>query len=227
MTSKDLEQITGKRHDNVLADIRKEIDALGENGLLIFKESSYTNSQNKEQPCYTFGRKGAMQLALKYDAVTRFKVIERLEELEKLNQPVIPTGTNLLALAILEADRMIKEKDKVIEAQNNQLEIQKPKVIFADAVEASIESILIRDFSKLLHKNGVAVGEKRLFAWLRENGFILKTANKPTQKAVELGVLELKEGMRFGTDRELVPCFTTKVTGKGQTYFMSKFLNEV
>lgn len=88
MTSIELADITGKRHDNVLADVRKEIDSLGDEGLLIFKESSYRNSQNKEQPCYEFGRDGAMQLALKYDAITRRKVILKLEELEKMQMPI-------------------------------------------------------------------------------------------------------------------------------------------
>lgn len=88
MTSLELAEITGKRHDNILMDIRKEISNLGEEiGLLIFKESTYRNAQNKEQPCFNFGRKGAMQLALKYDAVTRYKVIERIEELENKYKP--------------------------------------------------------------------------------------------------------------------------------------------
>jgi Rha family phage regulatory protein len=94
MTSNELSDLTGKRHDNILFDIRKEIDALGEEGLLIFKESSYTNLQNKEQPCYKFGKDGAMQLALKYDPLTRRKVIVKLEELEKRNnKPIIDTST--------------------------------------------------------------------------------------------------------------------------------------
>jgi Rha family phage regulatory protein len=84
LTSLELAEITGKRHADVMRDIRNEIITLGEEiGQRIFAQSSYTNSQNKEQPCYQFGRKGAMQLALKYDAKTRYKVIEKLEELEK------------------------------------------------------------------------------------------------------------------------------------------------
>lgn len=89
MTSRELAKITGKRHDNVMRDIRNEIDILGQDGQLIFEESSYTNSQNKEQPQYIFGKKGAMQLALKYDAATRYKVIDKLEELEKRNSSQI------------------------------------------------------------------------------------------------------------------------------------------
>lgn len=128
--------------------------------------------------------------------------------------------TMIKTLEALKHERTLRlEKERIIE-------LQKPKVIFADAVEASIESILIRDFSKLLSKNNIMIGEKRLYEWMRRKGFIQKTANRPTQKSVELGVLELKESVRFGKNNELIPCFTTKVTGKGQTYFMNKFLLE-
>lgn len=84
INSVDLAKVIGKSHHHILRDIRNEINNLGpEIGLTIFGESSYLNTQNKEQPCYVFGRKGAMQLALKYDATTRYKVIEKIESLEK------------------------------------------------------------------------------------------------------------------------------------------------
>lgn len=120
--------------------------------------------------------------------------------------------------------RALKFAEKEIRRLEHRLEIDKPKVLFAEAVEASVESILVRDFAKLLAKNGVNIGEKRLYEWLRAKGFVQQKENKPTQKAVELGVLELKEGMRFSDSSTLKPYFTTKVTGKGQVYFMNKFL---
>ena len=87
MTSLDLVELTGKRHDNIMADIRKEIDSLGkEIAELIFKAGSYLDKNNQSRPCYVFGKKGAMQLALKYEAKVRFRVIERLEELENKNK---------------------------------------------------------------------------------------------------------------------------------------------
>jgi len=91
MTSLDLAELTGKEHKHIMRDIREEINKLGkELGESIFGLSSYKTLQNKELPCYTFGRKGAMQLALKYDATARFKVIERIEQLEKQQQPKTP-----------------------------------------------------------------------------------------------------------------------------------------
>lgn len=120
--------------------------------------------------------------------------------------------------------RALEMADKKLRQLENQMEIDKPKVLFAEAVEASVDSILIRDFAKLLAKNGVAIGEKRLFEWLRKFGYLQKYENKPTQKSVELGVLEMKEGVRFGSNNILKPYFTTKVTGKGQIYFMKKLV---
>lgn len=107
LTSLDIAEVTGKEHKNVLADIRKEIKDLGnEIGQLIFQPSSYINSQNKKQPCYTFGKEGAMQLALKYDATTRYKVIKRIEELESHPQQLPPL--ELALQAALEHEREIK-----------------------------------------------------------------------------------------------------------------------
>lgn len=83
MTSVELAELTGKQHAHIMRDIRNEIELLGEEGQSIFGETSYTDQWNRQQPCYTFGRDGAMQLALKYDAITRRKVIVKLEELER------------------------------------------------------------------------------------------------------------------------------------------------
>jgi len=119
MTSLDLAEITGKQHAHIMRDIRTEVEKLGEVGQSIFGESSYTNSQNKKQPCYKFGRKGAMQLALKYDAVTRFKVIERIEQLEQ-GQAIQNLSPQLQLLISMELKQ--KEQDERIEAQEQALQ---------------------------------------------------------------------------------------------------------
>src|SRR5699024_3879553 len=88
MTSLDIAEVTGKQHQHILRDIRKEIEDLGnEVGQSIFGRTSYRDKSNREKPCFSFGKQGAMQLALKYDAKTRFKVIKRIEELENNNKP--------------------------------------------------------------------------------------------------------------------------------------------
>lgn len=97
MTSLDIAEVTGKEHRHVLRDIRNEMDELGEEiSQSIFGQSTYTNERGREYPCYTMGRKGAMQLALKYDPQTRYKVIERIEQLEKEKSLMSPTELALL-----------------------------------------------------------------------------------------------------------------------------------
>lgn len=121
-----------------------------------------------------------------------------------------------------------REKRKLLEAENK---ANAPKVLFADTVTASERSILVRDLAKLLKQKGIEIGEKRLYVWLRENGYIIKCdkENKPTQKAMNLGLFELEERVINNPDGEIIAKFTTKVTGKGQQYFINKFIakNEV
>lgn len=133
-----------------------------------------------------------------------------------------PQGKELLALAVLEAQ-------KTIEEQTAQIERMKPKEIFADAVSTSHTSILIGDLAKLLKQNGVETGQKRLFAWMRENGYLIKRQgadwNMPTQRSMELGLFEVKESTVNNPDGSVRINRTTKVTGKGQQYFINKFLD--
>lgn len=132
-----------------------------------------------------------------------------------------PQGKELLALAVLEAQ-------KTIEAQSKEIQRMRPKEIFADAVSTSHTSILIGDLAKLLKQNGVDTGQKRLFCWLRENGYLIRRQgsdwNMPTQKAMEMGLFEVKESTINNPDGSVRINKTTKVTGKGQQYFINKFL---
>lgn len=115
MTSLDIAEITGKEHKNIMRDIRKEIEELGEEvGRLIFEQSVYLNSQNKEQPCYIFGKKGAMQLALKYDAETRYKVIGRIEELEKrIQHPPVLTERQAIIQSLKLTAELAEEQEEI------------------------------------------------------------------------------------------------------------------
>lgn len=131
-----------------------------------------------------------------------------------------PQGKELLALAVLEAQ-------KTIEAQNTEIERMKPKAIFADAVSASTSSILIGDLAKLLRQNGVDTGQKRLFEQLRNEGYLMKTGssrNMPKQKYVENGFFQIKETVISNPDGSVRMTKTTKVTGKGQQHFLNKYL---
>jgi anti-repressor protein len=127
------------------------------------------------------------------------------------------------------ATELKTEKDKRIQAEQ-QIKADKPKVIFADAVSASDNTILIGDLAKLIKQNGQPLGQKRLFSWLRDNGYLIKRQgadyNSPTQKAMELGVFKIKETAITHADGHVSVSKTVKVTGRGQQYFINKFLGQ-
>lgn len=123
----------------------------------------------------------------------------------------------------------LKEEQEKRKALQTQIAEQKPKVIFAEAVSASKTSILIGDLAKILKQNGIDIGQKRLFAWLRDNGYLIKggsSKNMPTQRAMDMGLFVVKEGSYVNGEGVNVTTKTTKVTGKGQIYFINKFKGE-
>lgn len=133
----------------------------------------------------------------------------------------------LLSKALMVAQRKIDEKNNIIAMQDSRIQGMIPKEIFADAVSASHTSILVGDLAKLICQNGVQIGQKRLFEWLRENNFLIKSGssrNMPQQRYVEQGLFEVKESNIQNPDGSVRITKTTKVTGKGQVYFVNKFL---
>lgn len=133
-----------------------------------------------------------------------------------------PQGKELLALAVLEAQ-------KTIEQQNKEIDRMRPKEIFADAVSSSHTSILIGELAKILKQNGVDTGQRRLFEWLRRNGYLIRRNgsdyNMPTQRSMEMKLFEIKESTAINPDGSTRINRTPKVTGKGQAYFINKFLD--
>lgn len=131
------------------------------------------------------------------------------------------------AIATLQKLKEEREAKKMLEAQ---IEADRPKVLFADAVSASHTSILVGELAKLLKQNGVEVGATRLFSWLRNHGYLIKRKgrdwNMPTQKSVELGLIRVKETSITHSDGHITVNKTPLVTGKGQQYFINKFLNQ-
>ncbi|MER2108222.1 MAG: phage antirepressor KilAC domain-containing protein [Solibacillus sp.] len=131
------------------------------------------------------------------------------------------SDSELIAKALIVAQRQIEERNK-------QIAQMQPKALFADAVAASHSSILIGDLAKLICQNGVEIGQKRLFAWMRDNGYLIKAGesrNMPMQRYVEQGLFEIKESNVCNPDGSIRITKTTKVTGKGQVYFVNKFVN--
>jgi anti-repressor protein len=130
-----------------------------------------------------------------------------------------------LAIKAFTALNEERERNKLLQAQN---EAMKPKALFADAVATSKTSILVGDLAKLIKQNGVEIGQKRLFVWLRENGYLIKYGsdyNMPTQRSMQMGLFEIKESTTNNPDGSVRINRTTKVTGKGQQYFINKFLS--
>ena len=133
------------------------------------------------------------------------------------------------------ATNLKEEQQKRFEAEQRQLELQavneamKPKVLFADAVATSDRSVLVSELAKILKQNGVDIGQNRLFIWLREHGYLCSKGeyyNQPTQKAMQLGLFEIKKTSITKPDGSVLVTCTTKVTGKGQIYFVNKLLTE-
>lgn len=138
------------------------------------------------------------------------------------------TDAEIMSKALLIAKQTIENREQRIHSLEAETERMKPKEIFADAVSASNSSILIGDLAKILHGNGIKIGRGRLFAWMREHGFLIKqkgtSYNMPTQRAMELGLFRVKEGSYVDGKGNNIITKTTKVTGKGQQYFINKFL---
>lgn len=139
------------------------------------------------------------------------------------------TDDELLAKALMVANNKIAERDRIIEHQKAKIEYDRPKTIFADAVATSNTSILVGDLAKIICQNGVQIGAKRLFSWLRDNGYLIKRKgadwNMPTQKSIEMGLFEIKESTHINGSGCNVTTKTPKATGKAQIYFVNKFLS--
>lgn len=153
-----------------------------------------------------------------------------LKEIRK-NGGYIATNENesdeqIMAKALLVAQRTIERKNEKIKELEFKVEEDKPKVLFADAVETSKTTILIGELAKLITQNGCKIGQNRLFAWLRDNGYLIKRQgtdyNMPTQKSMELGLFEIKETAITHSDGHITVNKTPKVTGRGQIYFINK-----
>ncbi|HEK4571487.1 TPA: phage antirepressor KilAC domain-containing protein, partial [Clostridioides difficile] len=236
--SREVAELIEKKHDNLLRDIRGYKKILEDSSNLrsqdFFIESTYINTQNKIQPCYLLTKKGCDMVANKMTGekgiiftaiyVTKF---EEMEQELKEQQPKLPTtykeALQQLLIEVEEKEQLQlenQEKDKVIQ-------LQQPKVLFADSVASSDNSILVGELAKLLRQNGIDTGQNRLFDWLRNNGYLIKRKgedyNTPTQKSVDLGVIETKEGTRVHPDGHTSITKTPKITGKGQIYFINKF----
>ena len=215
-----------KRHDNVLRDIeniKKDVLNFEE----MFIESSMPDSYGRQQKMYLMNRDGFSLLAMGFNGKEalswKLKYIEAFNKMEKAWN----TPEQIMARALKMADKTIEQLKTDNKALEQKIEQDKPKTIFADAVSASHTSILIGDLAKLICQNGVQIGQKRLFEWMRQNNYLIKSGssrNMPMQRYVEQGLFEIKESNVQNPDGSVRITKTTKVTGKGQIYFVNQFL---
>ena len=231
VSSRQVAENFGKEHSKVIRSIEGIANFGDTQGM--FHKVSYVNEQNgQEYKEYLMNRDGFSLLVMGFTGkeamAWKLKYIEAFNAMEKkLSKPQL-TLMEQMAQGLLAAQQLLSEKNKQVEHLTATIEQQKPKVIFADAVSASKSSILIGDLAKLIRQNGVEVGQKRLFEWLRQNGWLIKSGNSknvPTQRGMEMKLFEVKEGSYVDSNGVNVVTKTTKVTGKGQQYFVNVFLN--
>lgn len=171
---------------------------------------------------YLWTRRGASRHSKMLGTDRAWEMFDALEENYFNPRPKALTPAEQMAQGLLAAQKLLAEKDKRIEEM-------RPKEIFADAVSVSKTDILIGDLAKLIKQNGHDIGQKRLFSWLREKGYLIKRKgldwNMPTQKAMEMKLFRVKETVVTHADGHTTVNKTPKVTGRGQVYFVNKFLS--
>ena len=214
-----------KSHKHVLEAIDNKIQS-AENSAdykKMFCEGTYQDTRGRNQKMYYMNRDGFTFIAMGFTGAKadkfKLKYIEAFNKMESH----IKTGGFKVPSTMAEALRLAAD-------QQEQIEAMKPKAIFADSVSASHTTILVGDLAKILKGNGINIGARRLFQWMRDNGYLIKRKgadyNSPTQKSMNLGLFKIKESSHVNGDGVTVVTKTPKVTGKGQNYFVNKFLKD-
>lgn len=227
MSSLEIAAITRKPHNDLMKAIRKMEIAWEKITQGNFSLSTYTDAKGEARPMYLLTKVECLYVATKFNDEARAKLVLRWEQLEnEIRNPSssLMTRESQLAHAVLLAQQMLEEQSLMLEEKQRVIEEQRPKVKFADAVTSSEDSILISEMAKLLTQNGYEIGRTRLFRWLRENGYIFKHSTEPIQKWVERGIFDTQVTI-INTHHGQRESVTTKVTGKGQQYFMNIFIN--
>lgn len=228
----------GKEHQHVLRDVRNLINGgvskIGDTPA--FAEATYIHPQNgQEYPMFIMNRDGFTLLAMGFtgEKALQFK-LEYINAFNKMEETIKNGGFNVpksfreALLLAAEQQEVIENQQKQIEEKNAKIEADKPKVLFSEAVSASNKSILVRELAKLITQNGYQIGEKQLYERLRKAGYLCSSGesyNQPTQTYMNMGLFHLKKTSVI-CDGESKVYTVTKVTPKGQIYFINKFLGK-
>lgn len=229
MSSIEIAELTGKPHNDIMKAIRVMEPAWEKvqqgKFSLMFKIRELPNGGHKEEPYYELTKTECLYVATKFNDEARAKLILRWEQLEKERR----NGNFQVPRSFKEALLLAAHQQEEIENQQKQIEANKPKVLFAEAVSTSQRCCLVSELAKIISQNGVTIGQNRLFAWMRKNGYLCNKGqcyNQPTQKAMELGLFEIKKTTITKPDGDIIVTTTSKVTGKGQIYFVNKFIGK-
>lgn len=225
-TSRQVADVFEKRHSDVLRIIEtKTLNLPTQKCVDLFKESLYQDIQGKDRKEYLLTRDGFSFIVMGFTGRKadewKLKYIQAFNQMEEMiKEQSLP---KLDSKFLLQLSEEMAKKEKEIEEM-------KPKALFAEAVETSQTSILIGEMAKLLKQNGVDIGQNRMFEWLRDNNYLIKRKgedyNTPTQYAMERGWFETKIRTINNPDGSIRVTKTAKVTGKGQIYFMNRFLED-
>ncbi|OHO58457.1 hypothetical protein HMPREF2650_05625 [Staphylococcus sp. HMSC035F02] len=224
-----------RRHGDVIEGLETMISENGNLRSLIIPSTYKVKGQNRSYKEYLLTKDGFTLYMFNIQGHNDFKMayINKFNEMERqLSQPV---ASYMIDDPVKRAEKWIeeqKEKQNLLEQntlQQKQIEEFKPKALFADAVNSSNSSILVGELAKLISQNGVKIGQNRLFEWLRNNGYLIKRGenyNLPTQRSCDLGIMDIKKRTQNNPDGSIRVTRTTKITGKGQQYFINKFLSK-
>lgn len=229
--SRQVAEMIGKRHDHLMRSIDGYVEVLGQNPKLgadnFFIKSSYQAGTGKTYPCYKLTRKGCDMVANKLTGAKGIlftaEYVTRFEEMEKQlqTQSQLPNFNDPVASARAWADAMEAKQKALLE-----LKEAYPKIEFAEAIQASNESISVSTFAKILKQNGIDTGERRLYEYLRNHGYLCSSAkqhNLPRQLYMEKGYFEVDTKV-FKTPWTTKYTHIPKITPKGQEYFLNHFL---
>lgn len=183
-------------------------------------------SEKSDKP---FGGRPQVNHYVKLDMAKEISMLQRTERGKQARRYFIQLEKFWNSPEML-TKRALEFQQKKIEVLQLENESLKPKALFADAVDASKTSILIGDLAKLIKQNGIDIGQNRLFQWSRDNGYLIarkgESYNMPTQRSLDLGIAEIKERTHNNPDGSIRISRTPKITGKGQIYFVNKFLHD-
>ena len=211
------------------SNVSKMLESVDDNEKIKLEVGTLTNGYSAwfltEDGLYEVLMQSRKPIAKKF----KKKVKEILKDVRKYGMYATDELLDNPDLIIKMATRLKEEKAKNKELEDKMKE-DKPKVLFAEAVSIAKNTILVREMAKLIKQNGVDMGEKRLFIWLRENGYLIKKIgtdyNMPTQRSMDLGLFEIKESPVLHSSGEIEISKTPKITGKGQQYFLNIFLKD-